>query len=190
MMGAFPTDDMELTYLLVVSDLDRSRAWYTRVLGATVVRDDEACCVLDLLGTWLLLAAGSGPAEDEPAPALAPPAERDRVSAKFVVRVPDCRDAYETLRARGADFLAPPVEQGDELRAVFRDPDGHLFEISAGAAIAPRQALPRLAACFISAASTRRHADAAGDEGEAAQSAGVEAPPAAGPDIPGRGENT
>ena len=37
---------------------------------------------------------------------------------------------YETLRARGATFLTPPVTSGAETRAFFRDPDGHLFEIS------------------------------------------------------------
>ena len=44
--------------------------------------------------------------------------------------MPDCRGAYETLRARGAQFLAPPVEYEWEVRAFFRDPDGHLLEIS------------------------------------------------------------
>ena len=31
---------------------------------------------------------------------------------------------------RGAEFLTSPVESGPETRAFFRDPDGHLFEIS------------------------------------------------------------
>ena len=44
--------------------------------------------------------------------------------------MPDCREAYETLRARGATFLTPPVDWGGEIRAFFRDPDGHLLEIS------------------------------------------------------------
>ncbi|MGH8991647.1 MAG: VOC family protein [Acidimicrobiia bacterium] len=36
----------------------------------------------------------------------------------------------ETLVARGAEFLTPPVEYQWEVRAFFTDPDGHLFEIS------------------------------------------------------------
>jgi DMSO/TMAO reductase YedYZ molybdopterin-dependent catalytic subunit len=44
--------------------------------------------------------------------------------------MPDYRAAYETLRARGAVFLTPPVESPWEIRAFFRDPDGHLLEIS------------------------------------------------------------
>ena len=59
-----------------------------------------------------------------------PPSDPDRVSAELTFRVPDCRDAYETLRARGAQFLTAPVEYEWEVRAFFRDPDGHLLEIS------------------------------------------------------------
>ena len=40
------------------------------------------------------------------------------------------RAAYHALRKRGAEFLTPPHEQGGEIRCFFRDPDGHLFEIS------------------------------------------------------------
>ena len=47
-----------------------------------------------------------------------------------MIRVPDCRGAYETLVERGAEFLTPPVDNGYETRAFFRDPDGHLWEIS------------------------------------------------------------
>lgn len=48
----------------------------------------------------------------------------------MTIRVPDCRDADETLKSRGASFLTPPVDWGAEIRCFFRDPDGHLLEIS------------------------------------------------------------
>jgi catechol 2,3-dioxygenase-like lactoylglutathione lyase family enzyme len=38
--------------------------------------------------------------------------------------------AYETLVGRGAEFLTPPVDYEWEVRCFFRDPDGHLLEIS------------------------------------------------------------
>ncbi|MFI6444263.1 VOC family protein [Kitasatospora sp. NPDC050543] len=129
-MSAFPSEDTDLTHLLVVSDVGRSRAWYEGVLGATVEREYEGSCVLRLLGSWLLLVTGGGPGEDKPTVSFAPPGDPDRVSAELIFRVPDCRGAYETLRARGASFLTPPVDRGYEVRAFFRDPDGHLFEIS------------------------------------------------------------
>lgn len=130
MVGTFPTDDMELTRLLVVSDLERSRAWYTDVLGASLYREyGGTSCVLQLLGQWLLLVTGGGPTDDKPTVSFVTP-NSDQVSAELIFRVPDCRDAYATLSGRGAEFLMPPVESGYEIRAFFRDPDGHLFEIS------------------------------------------------------------
>ena len=54
---------------------------------------------------------------------------RDVLGAELF-RVPDCRAAYETLLGRGAEFLTPPVDYEWEVRCFFRDPDGHLLEIS------------------------------------------------------------
>jgi catechol 2,3-dioxygenase-like lactoylglutathione lyase family enzyme len=48
----------------------------------------------------------------------------------MTMRVPDCWGAYKTLKSRGAEFLAEPIDRGGEVRAFFRDPDGHLLEIS------------------------------------------------------------
>jgi catechol 2,3-dioxygenase-like lactoylglutathione lyase family enzyme len=128
---SFPTPDMELTRLLVVSDMERSRDWYTEVLGASLYREyGGTSCVLELLGNWLLLVTGGGPTEDKPETTFAPPDDPGRVSTELIFRVSDCRTSYETLKQRGADFLTPPVDHGYEIRAFFRDPDGHLFEIS------------------------------------------------------------
>ena len=127
----FPAEGMELTRLLVVSDVQRSREWYEHVLGATVYREyGGSSCVLQLLGQWLLLVTGGDPTQDKPTVRFVPPDDPDRVSAELIFRVPDCRAAYETLVARGATFLHEPVDNGYEVRAFFRDPDGHLFEIS------------------------------------------------------------
>ena len=127
----FPTADMPLTHILVVSDLDRSRAWYTDVLGAKLHREYGGdSSVLSFNGTWLLLVTGGGPTDDKPEVTLAPPADRNLLDHLFTIRVPDCQAAYATLKARGARFITPPVQRGAETRCFFRDPDGHLFEIS------------------------------------------------------------
>ena len=76
-----------------------------------------------------LLVTG-GPTRDKPTVTFAPPADPQTVSHELTIRVPDCRAAYETLTARGAVFLTPPVDWGGEIRCFFRDPDGHLLEIS------------------------------------------------------------
>lgn len=127
----FPTDGVEMTQLLVVSDLDASVPFYRDILGAEVVREyGGTSCVLNFQGAWLLLVTGGEPTEGKPTVTFAPPADPDAVSHQLTIRVPDCRGAYETLRARGAAFLTPPVDRGGEIRCFFRDPDGHLLEIS------------------------------------------------------------
>ena len=121
----------ELTHLLVVSELARSRDFYRDVVGAEIVREyGGTSAVLRLCGTWMLLVTGGGPTEDKPTVTFTPPADADRVSHEMTFRVADCRAAYAKLRARGAQFLTPPVDHGAEVRCFFRDPDGHLLELS------------------------------------------------------------
>jgi lactoylglutathione lyase len=127
----FPTEGMALTHLLVVGDLERSRAFYRDVLGAEVYREyGGTSVVLRFLGTWLLLVTGGDPTQDKPDVTFAAPVDPRTVSHSMTIRVPDCQAAYVTLGARGAQFLTPPVDYDWEVRAFFRDPDGHLLEIS------------------------------------------------------------
>lgn len=122
---------MELTTILVVSDVSVSTRWYRDVLGAELYREyGGTSAVFRFAGAWLLLVTGGGPTEDKPDVTMAAPASPGTVDHSFTVRVPDCKIAYETLASRGAEFLTPPHDWGAELRAFFRDPDGHLFEIS------------------------------------------------------------
>jgi catechol 2,3-dioxygenase-like lactoylglutathione lyase family enzyme len=127
----FPTDGVELTVLRVVSDLERARHFYRDVLGANEFREyGGTSAVLQFAGTWLLLVTGGEPTPDKPTITFGPPAAREVVSHELTIRVPDCRAAYEILKARGAIFLTPPTEYDWEIRCFFQDPDGHLLEIS------------------------------------------------------------
>ena len=127
----FPTAGVELRHLLVVSDYARSLAFYRDVLGATVVREfPGTLCFLSFGGGQILLTVPGGPTKDKPNVTLAPPADADSVSSELAIRVPDCSAAYEVLLSRGAQFLTEPVDWGYEVRAFFRDPDGHLLELS------------------------------------------------------------
>lgn len=131
MGGGFPAEGMELTHLLVVGDLERARAFYVDALGAEMYREyGGTSLVLRFLGTWLLLVTAGPPTEDKPGVTFAPPDRPGSVSHEMTIRVPDCRAAYDTLRSRGVEFLTPPVEYEWETRCFFRDPDGHLLEIS------------------------------------------------------------
>lgn len=127
----FPTDGVELTQLLVVSDIDRALHFYRDVLGAELYREyGGTSLVLRFQGCWLLVVTGGPPTEDKPTVTFAPPANPDHVSHQMTIRVPDCHAAYAVLKSRGAEFLTPPIDRGGEIRCFFRDPDGHLLEIS------------------------------------------------------------
>jgi catechol 2,3-dioxygenase-like lactoylglutathione lyase family enzyme len=130
-MTDFAAPGTEMTQILVVRDVERSRDWYVNVLGATLYREyGGTSVVLTFAGCWLLLVTGGGPTEDKPDVTFGPPFDPNAVSHAITIRVDDCRAAYATLMERGAQFLTPPVDHGWEVRAFFRDPDGHLFEIS------------------------------------------------------------
>jgi catechol 2,3-dioxygenase-like lactoylglutathione lyase family enzyme len=127
----FPTAGVELRHLLVVSDYARSLAFYRDVLGATVVREFPGTLgFLSFGGSQILLTVPGGPTQDKPTVTFASPTDLDQVTSELAIRVPDCSAAYEVLRSRGAKFLTPPVDWGYEIRAFFRDPDGHLLELS------------------------------------------------------------
>jgi len=122
---------MDLTHILVVSDMGRSIAWYRDVLGADLVREyGGSSAVIRFNASWLLLVTGGEPSADKPGITFAAPADPESVSHSFTIRVDDCQSAYETLVGRGAEFLTPPYDWGAEIRCFFSDPDGHLFEIS------------------------------------------------------------
>ncbi len=131
MNDQFPTEGMALTHILVVSDLARAVVFYRDVLAAELVREyGGSSAVFSFAGAWLLLVTGGPPTEDKPGVTFATSDDLGRVSHAMTIRVPDCRAAYDTLRARGAVFLTPPVSSDWEVRGFFRDPDGHLIEIS------------------------------------------------------------
>lgn len=128
-MSRFEAD--AVTHMLVVSDAELSRDWYVSVLDASVAGEyGGTSVVLELMGNWLLLVTGGEPTPGKPTVTLTVPDDPDRANGQLIFRVKDCHATHQLLRSRGAEFLAEPVERPGETRAFFRDPDGHLFEIS------------------------------------------------------------
>jgi catechol 2,3-dioxygenase-like lactoylglutathione lyase family enzyme len=125
-----PLAGVEATHILVVTDTRRSQSFWTAVLGAEFYRQYESSVVLRFGGSWVLLVTGGEPTPDKPNVTFVPPAEPDRVSHAMTLRVDDCNMVYESLKARGAEFLTPPYDWGAEVRCYLRDPDGHLIEMS------------------------------------------------------------
>lgn len=126
-----PFKDSALTTILVVSDMRTSKQFYVEVLGARLFREYGGdSIVLEFVGNWILLVTAGGPTEDKPNTNFIPPGDIDNISQAFTIRVSDCLSTHDTLKNRGAVFITPPYDRGAETRCFFRDPDGHLFEIS------------------------------------------------------------
>lgn len=126
-----PFEESALTTILVVTDMTRSKSFYLDVLGATLFREYSGdSMVIEFLNNWILLVTPGGPTDDKPDTHFVAPADKDAVSHSYTIRVKDCNKSYNLLKAKGAEFITPPVINGGETRCFFRDPDGHLFEIS------------------------------------------------------------
>ena len=126
-----PFKGSAFTTILVVSDLAASGKFYTEVLGATLYREYGGnSLVLEFLNNWILLVTPGDPTNDKPETYYKPPVDKNTVSHSFTIRVENCQNSYDVLKARGAKFITPPVSNGPETRCFFHDPDGHLFEIS------------------------------------------------------------
>ena len=120
--------ELILAHFIVSADVERSRRFYSEVLGGEVVRSGEPTYVA-LSNSWIVINVGGGPTDDKPAVTLETPHEPDRVTSFLNIRVKDIEAVYAEWSARGADFLTPPKHHQYEIRCYVRDPDGHLIEV-------------------------------------------------------------
>jgi len=123
-----PKEGIVLTHFIVSGDVERSRRFYTDVLGGETVRAGEPSFV-QLANSWIIINVGGGPTEDKPTVTLETPPDPNRSSAFLNIRVADIASIYAEWSARGADFITPPQDRGAEIRCYIRDPDGHLIEV-------------------------------------------------------------
>jgi catechol 2,3-dioxygenase-like lactoylglutathione lyase family enzyme len=123
-----PSQGILLTHFITSDDVERSRRFYTEVLGGEAVLDGQPTIVA-LANSWIVLNTGGGPTQDKPSVTLQTPSDPDRVSSFLNIRVADIHTVYQRWSTRGATFLTPPVDHGREIRCYMRDPDGHLIEV-------------------------------------------------------------
>ena len=123
-----PSEGILLTHFIVAEDVERSRRFYTDVLGGETILAGEPSFVA-LANGWIIVNVGGGPTEDKPTVTLETPPDPDRTSSFLNIRVADIQAVYEQWSARGATFLTPPIDRGREIRCYTRDPDVHLIEV-------------------------------------------------------------
>jgi catechol 2,3-dioxygenase-like lactoylglutathione lyase family enzyme len=125
---AHPAYEIALTHFIVSDDVERSRRFYTEVLGGTTIRPGEPTYV-QLANSWIIINVGGGPTDDKPTVTLETPRDPDLTSSFLNIRVSDIHAVYAEWSARGAEFLTPPKQHETEIRCYIRDPDGYLIEV-------------------------------------------------------------
>jgi catechol 2,3-dioxygenase-like lactoylglutathione lyase family enzyme len=119
---------------LIVRDYDEAIAWFTGVLGFTLVADD---CQPEQDKRWVLVAPpGAGP--DAAALLLARAATPEQEAfignqtggrVFLFLRTDDFGRDYRALAARGVRFVRPPATRAYGTVAVFEDLYGNLWDL-------------------------------------------------------------
>lgn len=123
-----PDEGMLATLFITVRDVARSRDFYSRILGGTVVLEENPCMV-KLSNTWIIMNPGGGPTPDKPGISVVEYEPGNTTSIFLNLRVADIRASYRLWKERGAEFVTPPLDRGAEIRCYMRDPDGYLIEV-------------------------------------------------------------
>ncbi len=98
-----PTQGVVVTHFIVSDDVERSRRFYTEVLGGRVVFSGPGGLTYVALANGLIIInVGGGPTDDKPDVTLETPREPDRVSSFLNLRVQDIHALYTEWSARGA----------------------------------------------------------------------------------------
>jgi catechol 2,3-dioxygenase-like lactoylglutathione lyase family enzyme len=125
-----PPEGIMLAHFIVSNDVERSRRFYTEVLGGRLAYSGPGgLTYVALANSFIIINGGGGPTDDKPAVILETPPDPDRVSSFLNIRVKDIDAVYSEWSARGAHFLTPPKQHQYEKRCYIRDPDGHLIEV-------------------------------------------------------------
>jgi catechol 2,3-dioxygenase-like lactoylglutathione lyase family enzyme len=123
------TTDIVLTHFIVSDDVERSRRFYTEVLGGTLAYSAGPLTYVALSNSWVIINVGGGPTDDKPTVSLETPPDPTRASSFLNIRVKDIEAVYAEWSAKGAEFLTEPKHHEYETRCYIRDPDGHLIEV-------------------------------------------------------------
>jgi uncharacterized protein (DUF427 family)/catechol 2,3-dioxygenase-like lactoylglutathione lyase family enzyme len=123
-----PREGILVTQFLAVRDVARSRDFYSRVLGGTVVMAENPC-IVRLANSWVIMNPGGPPTPDKPGISVVDHVAGPTTSAFMNLRVADVGACYKEWSSKGAEFLTPPLDRGAETRCYLRDPDGYLIEV-------------------------------------------------------------
>ena len=123
-----PSEGILVTLFITVRNVARSRDFYSRVLGGTVVMAENPCTIR-LANSWIIMNPGGPPTPDKPGISVVDYMPGNTTSIFLNLRVADIQACYQEWQGRGAEFVTPPIDRGAEIRCYIRDPDGYLIEV-------------------------------------------------------------
>jgi predicted enzyme related to lactoylglutathione lyase len=127
-----PHHGITVAHFITVADIERSLRFYETVFRARILSHGDskgAPGYLQIANTWMIVNVGGGPTPDKPTVILSVPPDPDALSSFMNIRVADIHECYESWRARGAEFITPPIDKYGETRCYIRDPDGYIIEV-------------------------------------------------------------
>jgi catechol 2,3-dioxygenase-like lactoylglutathione lyase family enzyme len=96
-----PTEGFLVTLFITVRKVARSRDFYSRVLGGTVVLDENPC-IVRLSNSWIIMNPGGPPTPDKPEISVVGYEPGNTTSIFLNLRVADIWACYEEWKAKGA----------------------------------------------------------------------------------------
>jgi catechol 2,3-dioxygenase-like lactoylglutathione lyase family enzyme len=111
--------EMVLAHFIVSNDVERSRRFYTDILGGKTVITGEGgdeVTYVALANSWVIINVGGGPTDDKPTVTLETLPDPNRVNSFLNIRVRDIQAVYDEWSRRGAEFLTPPKKHPTEIR--------------------------------------------------------------------------
>ena len=115
--------------VLIVTDLDRSLAFYTDLLGLPLGHRSGSYAQLDTGVTRISIYERDAMADTLGRSLTAPDPDAPGFELGFLVD--DCDRAFAELTQAGAEAAVPPTDRPWGQRTAYvRDPDGHLVELA------------------------------------------------------------
>src|ERR1700754_5073585 len=103
-----PKEGILVALFITVRKVARSRDFYSSVLGGSVVVDENPC-IVKLSNSWIIMNPGGPPTSDKPEISVVDYQPDNTTSIFLNLRVADIRACYEQWKAKGAEFLTPPI---------------------------------------------------------------------------------
>jgi len=123
-----PPRGILVTMFITVRKVARSRDFYSRVLGGTVILEENPCTVR-LSNSWIIMNPGGPPTPDKPGISWSTTSLVIPPRSSGTCGSPTSRRVTRSGKRRERSSSRRRSTAGAEIRCYIRDPDGYLIEV-------------------------------------------------------------